>query len=272
MHQVEQLIGQLDRAPAMIRLEVVMGDVPTADLPAADAATKGDAGNVRASPVGVGKIQKKMEVLFSQPTDHARQPAGVHPTRSPRTDDRLGEHVSHGQNTSVTVQNLGSKVSFTPRANGDRVVTMTLDIEDSRLAPANEGVPIFTPNKGEPVRTPVIELVSIQTTIKLANGQTMLLCDITARQETASNAWSSSPSTCCRSAIKRSSKQQPNRSSRQAACGRCRRDFAKVPPTVPSHGTAWQAFQPCPSKIRVKTRCLLACVELGKGGWMQDTP
>ena len=55
---------------------------------------------------------------------------------------------------------------------------MQLEIEDSRLAPANEGVPIFVPSKGEPVRSPVVETLNVQTTIKVADGQTVLLSDM----------------------------------------------------------------------------------------------
>ena len=62
--EMRKLIEALDRAPVMIRLEVVMGDVPTADLPAAEAGAKADRDKVRVSAVGVEEARKKMEILF----------------------------------------------------------------------------------------------------------------------------------------------------------------------------------------------------------------
>jgi hypothetical protein len=72
-------------------------------------------------------------------------------------------------------------LSFTPRANADRVVTMQINVEDCRFAPANEGVPIFVPKKGEPVRSPTMEIFEVTATIKVANGQTVLLSDFSRK-------------------------------------------------------------------------------------------
>jgi hypothetical protein len=204
---METLIDSLDRAPVMIRLEVVMGDVPTVDLPAAEGGAKADREKVRASVVGVEEARKKLEVLFrAQLTTLDEQQAYMQAGRRESTissvnmspaNPRMGCSSYGGggqpgarsmsdaaqmqqmqQFNSVVPQNVGTILTLTPRANADGVVTMQLDVEDSRLAPANEGVPIFIPSKGEPVRAPVVETLSVKTTIKVADGQTVLLSDM----------------------------------------------------------------------------------------------
>jgi type II secretory pathway component GspD/PulD (secretin) len=175
---VELLVQKLDRAPAMIRLEVTIGDVPTAKLPAAEAGAKKDATPIRASFVGVEEAQKNMEVLFrGQLTALDNQAAYLQAGRREPTISAINTTAT-GQINSVTVQNLGTLLRFTPRVNADRVVTMQLDINDSRLAPAEEGVPIYSSNKGEVVRAPVSENLMVQATVKVADGQTVLLCDM----------------------------------------------------------------------------------------------
>ena len=57
--EIGKLIEALDRAAMMIRLEIAMGDVPTADLPAAEAGEKTDATKVRASVVGAENSERK---------------------------------------------------------------------------------------------------------------------------------------------------------------------------------------------------------------------
>ena len=204
--EMRKLIDSLDRAPVMIRLEVVMGDVPTADLPAAEAGAKADRDKVRASVVGVEEARKKMEILFrAELTTLDDQPASLQAGRREPTissvsmslaNPMMGYSGSYGgqpnsrgmsaatqtpqmqQSNAIVQQNVGTILTLTPRANADGVVAMQLEIEDSRLAPANEGVPIFIPSKGEPVRSPVVETLTVKTTIKVADGQTVLLSDM----------------------------------------------------------------------------------------------
>ena len=80
--EMRKLIEALDRAPVMIRLEVVMGDVPTTDLPAAEAGAKAGRDKVRVSAVGVEEARKNMEVLFrAQLTTLDNQPAHLQASR-----------------------------------------------------------------------------------------------------------------------------------------------------------------------------------------------
>jgi type II secretory pathway component GspD/PulD (secretin) len=198
VHKVEALIDKLDRAAVMIRLEVLMGDVPAAIVPAAEAGTRADLHTVHASVADAEEARKKMEVLFqAELSTLDNQPACLNAGRREPTISavnmsygggpfaspagRPGSPPAMQQSNSVTMQNLGTILSLTPRANAEGVVAMQLAFEDSRLAPANEGVPLFIPSKGEPVRSPVVETLKVQTTIKVANGQTVLLSDFSRK-------------------------------------------------------------------------------------------
>ena len=181
VHKVEALIDKLDRAPVMIRLEVVMGDVPAAIVPAAGGETRSDLHQVHASVADPDEARKNMEVLFqAEVTTLDNQPAHVRAGRREPTISAINSSPS-GQVNAVTQQNLGTNLTFTPGANADRAVAMVLDVEDCRFAPANEGVPIFVPKKGEPIRSPTMEIFEVQTTIKVANGQTVLLSDFSRK-------------------------------------------------------------------------------------------
>ncbi|MFZ1934899.1 MAG: secretin N-terminal domain-containing protein [Thermoguttaceae bacterium] len=208
--EMQKLIEALDRAAMMIRLEVAMGDVPTADLPAAATKEKADETKVRATSVGVEEARQKITVLFrSELTTLDNQPAylqagrrepvitgvsmssaggGVIYSRPSPSTPRHSEPAAMpsvklaampmNQHNMVTTEHLGTILTFTPRTGPDRAVTMQFELDDSRFGPADEGVPIYVPSKGEPVRSPVVESLKLQTTIKLADGQTMLLCDM----------------------------------------------------------------------------------------------
>jgi type II secretory pathway component GspD/PulD (secretin) len=178
---VRKLVAQLDRAAAMVRVEVVMGDVPMAKAEAAEAGGRADSPKIRVSAAGVDEMRKQMEVLFqAQLTTLENQPSYLQVGR--REPTVASVNVSPmGKTTSLTEHNVGTILKLEPRVNADRQVTMNLDIEDSRLAPAGEGVPIFTPEKGEVVRAAIVDVTTLKTTIQVRNGQTVALSGM-ARQ------------------------------------------------------------------------------------------
>jgi type II secretory pathway component GspD/PulD (secretin) len=100
---------------------------------------------------------------------------------SPKNSPRTQQMQQMQQSNCVNMQNVGTVLGLTPRASADGVVTMQLDIDDCRSGPAEEGVPIFIPSKGEPVRTPVVDTFKAQTTLKIADGQTVVVSGM-ARQ------------------------------------------------------------------------------------------
>jgi len=184
--EVRKLVDALDRAPVMIRLEVVLGDVPMASIPAAEAGGKADPAKVQASVAGAKELRKQMEVLFqAQLTTLDNQPARLQVGRREPTIASVMTNLTNpsGQINSITTQDVGTVLSLTPRASADRVVTMQLNINDSRLGPKDEGVPIFAPSNGEPVRAPVVDTITMQTTVKIADGQTVVLSGMTRQSK-----------------------------------------------------------------------------------------
>ncbi len=120
VHKVEALIDKLDRAPVMIRLEVVMGDVPAAIVPAAGGETRSDLHQVHASVADPDEARKNMEVLFqAEVTTLDNQPAHVRAGRREPTISAINSSPS-GQVNAVTQQNLGTNLTFTPRERRSR--------------------------------------------------------------------------------------------------------------------------------------------------------
>ncbi len=161
---VRQLAAQLDHAAAMIRLELVMGDVPAAKV-----------------AHGADAVRNEMEVLVqTELTTLENQPAFVQV-------GRLEPHITavtgtkEGRINSTTLDNVGTIVKFTPRVAPDRSVTLQLDVVDSRRGPMEEGVIIFAPTNGDPVRTPTIENSETNTTLHIADGETVVVSSDTVR-------------------------------------------------------------------------------------------
>jgi type II secretory pathway component GspD/PulD (secretin) len=80
-----------------------------------------------------------------------------------------------GRSNTITLENVGTILKFTPRVGADRVVTLELNVEDSRLGPAEEGAVVVAPTQGEVIRSPVIDTLSVQTTLRIPDGQTVVL-------------------------------------------------------------------------------------------------
>lgn len=55
------------------------------------------------------------------------------------------------------------------------MVTLELDLEDSRLGPVEEGTPVAVNSEGETIRTPHVETFVCQSTVRIANGETVKL-------------------------------------------------------------------------------------------------
>jgi Flp pilus assembly secretin CpaC len=181
------LVAQLDHAAVMIRLEVIVGDVPTAKaeggIPVAEAGGKADSAKTPANAARPEEIRQQMEVLIqAQLTTLDNQTAHLQLGRREPTITAVMMNQT-GRTNSVTPQNVGTILSLTPRAGADGTVTMQLDVEDSRLGPADEGVAIFAPGQGETVRAPVIDTAMAQTTLQIPDGQTVVLGSMTRQSK-----------------------------------------------------------------------------------------
>jgi hypothetical protein len=86
-----------------------------------------------------------------------------------------------GQSNNIQYINTGLRVEVQPRVTGG-AVAITVNLSDSRLSRAEEGVPIAIPAKGEPIRAPLIQQITLQTTVNVPSGQTTVLSGLTAEE------------------------------------------------------------------------------------------
>ena len=189
VEEVGRLIKDLDHPAAMVRLEVVIARSPTGPSAAAtsppstanktDAATK----TTPAKKFGGEQLQvvpkpDELEVLVrGQVTTLDSQPAFLQMgQRVPRVTGTTAGPT--GTTSSVSLENVGFIVGLTPRVSPDGAVTMELDVEESHLGSAEEGAPLATPKDGPPIRSPNVETLMSQTTVRIPDGRTITLAGI----------------------------------------------------------------------------------------------
>jgi Flp pilus assembly secretin CpaC len=79
-----------------------------------------------------------------------------------------------GQTNNIDMLNTGTTVEIQPRVAGE-IVSLTVSFEDSRLGPAEEGVPIAVSAKGETTRAAPIHNFNLRTAVNVPSGQTIVL-------------------------------------------------------------------------------------------------
>jgi len=148
VEEVGKLIDELDRPRVMVRIEIAIGEV-------------GEKGKL--------EVLSRAE-LTTLDNQSARLQMG---RREPRVVGRTV--TSKGTANNVTMENVGTQLSFTPRVGPDDVVTLELDVEDSRLGPEEEGVVIATDSTGETLRTPSTRTLVCESTLSIPSGETVTL-------------------------------------------------------------------------------------------------
>ena len=212
--EITRLIEQLDRKPAMVSLELLIAEVTYRDAeesPAGDPPTgaenrpgppeivglPGDsqfsaerllkelgldatAGSAPAGDAGVdgprNQKPRRVEVLSRvQLTASNNQPASIQVGKQEPVI--RGSQVSRtgGRINNVTLEHVGLLVNVTPRIAPDGHVTIELKVEESRLGPVDEGVPLASGEGHAEVRMPRTVTTSLETTVTAADGQTVVL-------------------------------------------------------------------------------------------------
>jgi hypothetical protein len=177
IHETVKLIEQLDAEPLMVCVQVVIGLVqsreglsllapnpegPELSCSHAEACelieqfSKSDAVKILARP--------QVMTLDNQP---AFIQIGH---RVPRVTG-----AKDGSITATTLDNVGLIVGVTPRITPDRAVTMEIDIEKSELGPADQGVPLGVDAKGNVIRSPKIETMMAQTTVRIPASRAVIV-------------------------------------------------------------------------------------------------
>ena len=84
-----------------------------------------------------------------------------------------------GTSSNVSLEDVGFIVGLTPRVGPDRAVTLELDVEESHLGSAEERIPLATPRDGQTIRSPSVETLTSQATVRIPDGQTVTLAGVT---------------------------------------------------------------------------------------------
>lgn len=204
--EVRELLIRLDCPAAMVRLEIVLADVPVARAGSQCEATPGKEKD--ASPdasrgqFDLSNLPADAGILCrAQLTTLDNQAASLHVGR--RQPMVTGVSVSaHGQTNAVTYENVGTRIVVTPHVDPNGPVTLDVDVEDSRLGPPDESVVLLAPNpsgksKEAPgvaavspkdattaesssatVRPPQVQTMTTQSTVRVPDGQTVVLAGL----------------------------------------------------------------------------------------------
>jgi general secretion pathway protein D len=78
-------------------------------------------------------------------------------------------------NPSLTDISVGIILEVTPRTNPDGTIVMAINATKSSVGPEATGIPVFTDQAGNVVRSPQIPLTTAQTTVSARSGQTVIL-------------------------------------------------------------------------------------------------
>ncbi|MFZ5833691.1 MAG: secretin N-terminal domain-containing protein [Planctomycetota bacterium] len=177
--EVRSLLEGLDQPTGQIMLDVEIGEAPMGEE-TAEAGARSDG----AQPADASTQQQrwterpaKMETIGRvRLTTLDNQPAFAQMgARVPRV---VGVSKSgDGEVRSTTLENVGLIVGVTPRITPDGAVVMEIDAEQSQLGPESEGIPIES--RGDKVvRTPRIDTTTVQSTVTVSDGQTVVLASV----------------------------------------------------------------------------------------------
>ncbi len=171
--EVRTLVQKLDSRPPMVLIEMEMGVVTLGKATASESPQpKEKSPATTAEPFQLPQRPAKMETTGrGRVVTLDNQPAFIQMgSRVPRVSS-IKETGSE-----VRLDNVGLIVGVTPRI-GDGVITMQIDVEDAQLAPESEGIPISVAGS-KVVRSPVIKATVVQTTVRILDGQPLVLGSI----------------------------------------------------------------------------------------------
>ncbi len=80
-----------------------------------------------------------------------------------------------GQINSVEMEDVGLLLGVTPRISPDGNVVMEVDAEKSKVGKESDGIPISVSADGAIVRSPRVDVTTVQTTVSAASGQTIVI-------------------------------------------------------------------------------------------------
>jgi type II secretory pathway component GspD/PulD (secretin) len=173
---IAQVVEQLDQPVPQIRIKAVLVKLTPKNL------EEGDGLTIATMPKGsiqeiLAELKKQFNVrIIAQPELLAvdNTPAMLQlGSRIPRV---TGAALSpRGRTNSVTMENVGTIFQATCRVSKDNRITLQVEMESSEMGPKEEGVVIAESQDVGPIQTPVVETVTLQTTVTVLNGETVIL-------------------------------------------------------------------------------------------------
>ncbi len=81
----------------------------------------------------------------------------------------------NGTINNTVLENVGLLLGVTPRISPDGLVVMEINAEKSKLGPEDQGIPISISAAGDVIRSPIIDIITAQTTVSARSGQTVVI-------------------------------------------------------------------------------------------------
>lgn len=168
VNEIAELLRELDQHMGQVVLEVEFGEVPFTT------ATSSPTVPPTEEIIRWAERPADMVVLGrAQLTTLHNNPAFVQMgNRVPMVIGTTKTASTESQNTQL--RNVGLLVGFTPRITLDGQIVMEIDVERSFVGPESDGVPISVSDENV-VRAPLISVSSLQTTVTVTDGQTIVL-------------------------------------------------------------------------------------------------
>lgn len=183
IHETVKLVEQLDTEPLMVCVQVVIGLIesreglsllaPNPEGPELSCSHEEACKLIEEfSKSDAVKILARPQVMTLD-----NQPAFIQiGQRVPRA---VMGNSKEGLVVATELENVGLIVGVTPRISPDHVVTMEIDAERSELSPESEGVPLGVDAQGNVVRSPRIEVMSVQTTVQIPPSRAVIIGGLT---------------------------------------------------------------------------------------------
>ena len=172
---IRDVVHELDRPSPQIRVRAMLADLT---LPAAPESlvrqaevSKGDINDI------VAELKERADLrVLAKPELLAANNQSAFLQFGSRVPRVTGASVtSRGRTNQVKLENVGTILGVTGRVTENDFVTLEIDLERSHLGPEDEGTAVTTSENGPAVRAPQVKTLTLQTTVSLRSGQTVLL-------------------------------------------------------------------------------------------------
>ncbi len=177
------LAEKLDQPAPQVQFEIEIGEVATGEAKHGEIAKS--EGAVTAEKINTFYILERPKSMKT--IGRARvltldnQAANVQMGQRVPTISSLPQYRGFGKSESspsaptVSFQNVGLILGVQPRINvKDGIVVLQVAAEDSKLEPESEGIPLMVADN-KVIRSPKIDSLTIQTTVTIPDGKTIML-------------------------------------------------------------------------------------------------